>query len=41
MPDRPHLLAYTVGKELVDQEGFWQEAYGVEADGAVLVRPDG
>jgi putative polyketide hydroxylase len=40
-PDRPRLLAYTVGKELADQDKHWLEAYGLEADGAVLVRPDG
>jgi putative polyketide hydroxylase len=39
----PPLRAYTVGGkgELGDPEGIWHEAYGVEADGAVLVRPDG
>ena len=29
------------GEELADPEGRWREVYGVEADGAVLVRPDG
>jgi hypothetical protein len=24
-----------------DRDGNWHEAYGVETDGAVLVRPDG
>jgi hypothetical protein len=35
--------AYTVGAraDLRDPEGNWAEAYGVQADGAVLVRPDG
>ncbi|HEY6506511.1 MAG TPA: hypothetical protein VIY56_00775, partial [Vicinamibacterales bacterium] len=35
--------AYTVGADadIGDPEGEWQSAYGVEADGAVLVRPDG
>jgi 2-polyprenyl-6-methoxyphenol hydroxylase-like FAD-dependent oxidoreductase len=39
----PPLRAYTVGGsgELGDPDGTWHEAYGVEADGAVLVRPDG
>jgi len=39
----PPLRAYTVGGngELGDPDGNWHEAYGVEADGAVLVRPDG
>jgi putative polyketide hydroxylase len=27
--------------ELGDPEGTWQRAYGLEPDGAVLVRPDG
>jgi hypothetical protein len=29
------------GADLVDREGAWETAYGVERDGAVLVRPDG
>jgi putative polyketide hydroxylase len=39
----PPLRAYTVGGngELGDPDDAWHEAYGVEADGAVLVRPDG
>jgi putative polyketide hydroxylase len=39
----PPLAVYTVGKDgdLVDPDGNWQEVYGVDADGAVLVRPDG
>ena len=37
------MSAYTVGTDadLRDPEGQWAPAYGVEADGAVLVRPDG
>jgi len=37
------LTAYTVGAEadIRDPEGQWAPAYGVVADGAVLVRPDG
>jgi putative polyketide hydroxylase len=27
--------------DLVDRHGAWEKAYGVERDGAVLVRPDG
>src|SRR5258708_2432416 len=27
--------------DLGDPDGDWHEAYGVDADGAVLVRPDG
>lgn len=37
----PKLVAYTIGGELDDPDGAWQDAYGVEAGGAVLVRPDG
>jgi 2-polyprenyl-6-methoxyphenol hydroxylase-like FAD-dependent oxidoreductase len=39
----PPLIAFTVGKDgdLGDPDGNWHEAYGVSADGAVLVRPDG
>jgi hypothetical protein len=39
----PPLVAYTVGEggDLIDPDGNWHEAYGVDADGAVLVRPDG
>ena len=37
------LCAYTVGAvaDVGDPDGQWAPAYGVEADGAVLVRPDG
>jgi putative polyketide hydroxylase len=41
VPSRPAVVAYTVGDELVDADGGWLEAYGVDEDGAVLVRPDG
>jgi putative polyketide hydroxylase len=42
-PSWPPLFVYTVGKDgdLGDPDGSWHEAYGVDADGAVLVRPDG
>jgi 2-polyprenyl-6-methoxyphenol hydroxylase-like FAD-dependent oxidoreductase len=42
-PTRPPLLVFTVGKhgDLGEADGNWCEAYGVEAAGAVLVRPDG
>jgi putative polyketide hydroxylase len=42
-PSWPPLLVFTVGKDgdLGDPEGNWHEAYGVDTDGAVLVRPDG
>ncbi|MGH6641868.1 MAG: FAD-dependent monooxygenase [Bradyrhizobium sp.] len=39
----PELTAYTVSNngELSDPDGNWHDVYGVDADGAVLVRPDG
>jgi putative polyketide hydroxylase len=39
----PPLLAFTIGADgdLGDPDGNWHEVYEVEADGAVLVRPDG
>jgi 2-polyprenyl-6-methoxyphenol hydroxylase-like FAD-dependent oxidoreductase len=42
-PSWPPLFAFTVGKDgdLGDPDGTWHEAYGVDTDGAVLVRPDG
>jgi putative polyketide hydroxylase len=42
-PSWPPLLVYTVGKDgdLGDGDGDWHKAYGVDTDGAVLVRPDG
>jgi putative polyketide hydroxylase len=35
------LVGFTIGEELLDPDGVWQTAYGVDDDGAVLVRPDG
>ncbi len=37
------LQAYTVGPggDLADPASVWAQTYGVESDGAVLVRPDG
>jgi hypothetical protein len=37
------LSIYTVGREgeLQDVDSGWREAYGINADGALLVRPDG
>ncbi|MDF2708632.1 MAG: FAD-dependent oxidoreductase [Nonomuraea muscovyensis] len=35
------LTRVVVGEDLVDVEGRWQERYGVDEGGAVLVRPDG
>jgi hypothetical protein len=42
-PDRPELVAHGIGGggAFADPEGWWREVYGVAADGAVLVRPDG
>jgi putative polyketide hydroxylase len=42
-PSWPPLLAFTIGKDgdLGDVEGNWHTAYGVDTDGAVLIRPDG
>jgi putative polyketide hydroxylase len=39
----PPLIAFTVGKDgdLSDPDSDWHDAYGVDPDGAVLVRPDG
>ena len=43
VPSWPPLIGFTVGgkEDLIDPDGNWHEAYGVETDGAVLVRPDG
>jgi putative polyketide hydroxylase len=42
-PSWPPLKAYTIGAdtEVSDPDGQWRLAYGIDADGAVLVRPDG
>src|SRR5206468_2965754 len=42
-PSWPPLTAYTIGESgnLGDIDGNWHDAYGVDTDGAVLVRPDG
>jgi hypothetical protein len=39
----PPLVAHVIGKntEISDPDGIWHAAYGIEPDGAVLVRPDG
>jgi putative polyketide hydroxylase len=39
----PPLVGYTIGGDgdLSDPDGNWHDVYGVDADGAVLVRPDG
>jgi len=42
-PSWPPLTVFTVGTDgdLGDLDGKWHEAYGVDTNGAVLVRPDG
>ena len=42
-PSWPPLVAYTVGSDgdVGDPDGNWHGTYGVDTDGAVLVRPDG
>jgi putative polyketide hydroxylase len=41
-PEVPFALeAYTVGAELDNRDGLFCERFGIGADGAVLVRPDG
>jgi hypothetical protein len=37
------LVAHLIGPEgeLQDVEHHWSEAYGIDADGALLIRPDG
>jgi putative polyketide hydroxylase len=40
-PSRPALTTYSIGDELLDPDDLWNEVYGVDEDGAVLVRPDG
>lgn len=37
----PPVRAYVLGDEVHDPEGSWQAVYGVEPQGAVLIRPDG
>ena len=42
-PSWPPLHAFTIGNDngLIDADGNWHDVYGVDPDGAVLVRPDG
>jgi 2-polyprenyl-6-methoxyphenol hydroxylase-like FAD-dependent oxidoreductase len=42
-PSSTPLKAWTIGAdtEVSDPDGQWQGAYGVDSDGAVLIRPDG
>jgi hypothetical protein len=40
-PSWPPLLAYRIGADLADPDGDWHTVYGVQRNGAVLVRPDG
>jgi 2-polyprenyl-6-methoxyphenol hydroxylase-like FAD-dependent oxidoreductase len=39
----PPLVAHVIGKdsEVSDPDGNWHRSYGIDPDGAVLVRPDG
>lgn len=39
----PHLAmdSIVIGEDIIDTDGQWLKAYGLEPDGAVLVRPDG
>jgi 2-polyprenyl-6-methoxyphenol hydroxylase-like FAD-dependent oxidoreductase len=39
----PPLVSHVIGKdtEVSDPDGSWHSAYGIDPDGAVLVRPDG
>jgi putative polyketide hydroxylase len=41
VPQRSDLRTYRIGSDLLDLAGRWATAYGVTAEGAVLVRPDG
>jgi hypothetical protein len=43
LPSHPDLVAYAIGRggDFAEADDAWQSAYGVEDDGAVLVRPDG
>jgi putative polyketide hydroxylase len=42
-PSWPPLHAHVIGadSEVSDPDGHWQSAYGIDADGAALIRPDG
>ena len=40
-PSWPPVLAFRIGADLTDPDGNWHNVYGVQPDGAVLVRPDG
>jgi putative polyketide hydroxylase len=42
-PSWPPLVTYVIGTdgEVADPDGLWHAAYGIDTDGAVLVRPDG
>jgi len=41
--NEPEVVLHTIGEggEYRDAEGSWQTLYGLDPDGAVLVRPDG
>jgi 2-polyprenyl-6-methoxyphenol hydroxylase-like FAD-dependent oxidoreductase len=40
-PARPAMAAHRIGADLADTDGRFHEAYGLQPEGAVLVRPDG
>jgi 2-polyprenyl-6-methoxyphenol hydroxylase-like FAD-dependent oxidoreductase len=42
-PSWPELVAHAIGRdcEISDPDGDWHDIYGVDSDGAVLIRPDG
>lgn len=37
----PRIVSIVIGDDIQDQEASWLDAYGLDEDGAVLVRPDG
>ncbi|HMN78929.1 MAG TPA: FAD-dependent monooxygenase [Burkholderiaceae bacterium] len=37
----PRLVTHVIGEDIADPGADWPQAYGVDPDGAVLVRPDG
>jgi hypothetical protein len=40
--DTPPIAAHVIGSSaLMDPDDAWAAAYGVDVDGAVLIRPDG
>lgn len=37
----PKIVTIVIGDDIQDQDGNWLQVYGLDEDGAVLVRPDG